>query len=134
MIGVEIQGLEETIAAIRAVPSVLDREKAFTDASSQFRQRLTEVTPVGYSGKLKKSVIAEVGPDEAMVGYEKGVETAGNPKLDSVLKPRTRGRSVLWVPAEDLEEMITQEFEDFQDVALTVLGASFAESLNNART
>jgi hypothetical protein len=134
MISLEIQGLEETIAAIRDVPTVLDREKAFSEVASQFKDRLIEVTPVGYSGRLKRSVIAEVEADEARVGYESGVETAGNPKLDSVLRVRTRGRSVLWVPVDDLEETLAQEFEDFEGVAMSVLEASFAESLANAST
>lgn len=134
MISVEIQGLEETIAALRDVPTVLDRQKALSEVASQFKERMTEVTPVGYSGRLKRSVLAEAGEDEARVGYESGVETAGNPKLDSVLKVRTRGRSVLWVPVADLEETLAQEFEDFEGVALSVLEASFAESLANAST
>ena len=126
----EIVGLQEAIAALRAIPTVIDREKVFTDVSNQFKARLVDATPIGYSGKLKKSVIAEVDEEQALVGYEEGVETAGNPKLDSVTRPRTRGRSVLWVHAESLEELLAQEFEDFEGTAVSVLEESFAEQIN----
>ena len=126
----EILGLQETISAIKAIPFVIDREKAFTDVANQFKVRLTDATPVGYSGKLKKSVIAQVDEEEAVVGYEEGVEKAGNPKLDSVTRPRTRGRSVLWVHAESLEELLAQEFEDFEGTAVSVLEELFAEQIN----
>lgn len=126
----EILGLQETISAIKAIPLVIDREKAFADVAGQFKARLTDATPIGYSGKLKKSVIAQVDDEEAIVGYEEGVETAGNPKLDSVTRPRTRGRSVLWVSAESLEELLAQEFEDFEGTAVSVLEELFAEQIN----
>ncbi len=127
---VEIVGLRETVDAIRALPTVLDRKKALTEVAGQFQARVSDVTPAGYSGKLQKSVIARVDEDEAMVGYEEGVEKAGNPKLDSVTRPRTRGRSVLWVPPKDLEELLAQEFEDFEATATSVLESSFLEQLN----
>lgn len=127
---IEVTGLEETIDAIRDLPSVLDREQVFTRVSSQFKQRLSSATPVGYSGKLQRSVVAEVDDDHGVVGYEEGVEKAGNPKLDSVTRPRTRGRSVLWVHVESLEELATQEFEDYQDTAVSVMESAFLEQLN----
>lgn len=127
---IEILGLEETLDAIRAMPTVIDRARAFTPVADQFKARLTDATPIGYSGKLKKSVIAQVDDEQAIVGYEEGVETAGNPKLDSVTRPRTRGRSVLWVHAESLEELMAQEFEDFESTAVSVLEESFAEQIN----
>lgn len=127
---VELIGLRETVDAIRALPTVLDRKKAFTEAADQFKARLTDATPIGYSGKLKKSVLAQADDEEARVGYEEGVETSGNPKLDSVTRPRTRGRSVLWVPSGDLEELLAQELEDFEATAVSVLEASFAEQIN----
>jgi hypothetical protein len=74
-------------------------------------------------------VIAEFDDDEARVGYGAGVETAGDPKLDSVLKPRTRGKSVFWVPSADLGELLAQEFEDFEGEALSVLATSFGEMI-----
>lgn len=127
---IEVTGLEETIDAIRDLPSVLDREQVFTRVSSQFKQRLSSATPVGYSGKLQRSVVAEVDDHHGVVGYEEGVEKAGNPKLDSVTRPRTRGRSVLWVHVESLEELATQEFEDYQDTAVSVMESAFLEQLN----
>jgi hypothetical protein len=130
MIGIEIQGLEETIDALQALPTVIDRGQVFSQVSTQFKQKLTAVTPAGYSGKLQRSVIDEVSDEQAVVGYEAGVEKAGNPKLDSVTRPRTRGRSVLWVRVEDLEDLATQEFEDFEDTAVSVMESAFLEQLN----
>ncbi len=120
-----ILGLEETKQALLDFPSVLDTDRALRDVASQFRARISSVTPVGYSGRLKRSVMAEFDEGVARVGYEEGVETSGNPELDSVLRPRTRGRSVLWVPAEDLGELLAQEFEDFEGVAMSVLEDAF---------
>lgn len=127
---VSLVGLESLKEKLGDLPTVLDSSQALADVARQFKDRMSAVTPAGYSGRLKRSVIAEFDAEEVRVGYESGVETAGNPKLDSVLKPRTRGRSVFWVPAADLGELLAQDFEDFEGEALSVLAASFGEMLD----
>lgn len=127
---VEVAGIEEAIAAIKELPSVIERRQVLSRVASEFHQKLASATPIGYSGKLQKSVVAEVDDEQGVVGYEQGVEKAGNPKLDSVTRPRTRGRSVLWVHVESLEEIATQAFEDYQDTAISVMESAFLEQLN----
>jgi hypothetical protein len=127
---ITVTGLDEAISAIESLPSVLDRMRVFEDVSAQFKQRLTSTTPAGYSGRLQKSVLSQVDDEQGLVGYESGVETAGNPKLDSITRPRTRGRSVLWVHVADLEELVTQEAEDFGDIGVSVMESAFLEQLN----
>lgn len=125
-----VEGMEEVIASLKELPTVIDRRRVFSDVASQMKQRLTSVTPLGYSGKLKRSVVSEVDEEQAVVGYEEGVETAGNPRLDSVIRPRTKGRSVLWVHVQDLEEMAKQEFDDFSEVAVSVMESGFLEQID----
>jgi hypothetical protein len=70
-------------------------------------------------------VIYEANEDESLVGYEQGVETAGNPKLDSVREVRTRGGSVIsrkkWIQPSDLESVLQETFDSFSDEAVEVL-------------
>jgi len=123
---VVIRGLEDVLEAFRDLPSVLERSDAVADVARRFRAQMTAVTPAGYSGRLGRSVLAEFDQNEARVGYEEGVETAGNPRLDSVMRGRTSGRSVLWVSPADLGELLSQEFEDFEGEAMSVLENSYA--------
>lgn len=130
MITFSLSGVDETIESLSGLPSVIERRPPLEEVSREFAGVLKESTPKGYSGRLPSSVKADVDDDEAVVGYEAGVETAGNPKLDSVLRARRRGRSVLWVRAEDLESVMSGAVEQYSPTAVSVLEARFAEQLN----
>ena len=125
MISIGLVGLKETIAAVQRLPTSIERAPAFEEAAQTFSARLRAATPPGYSGKLRDSVIYEASDEESLVGYEEGVETSGNPKLDSVREGRTRGGSVLsrkkWVQASDLESVLQETFDSFSDEAVEVL-------------
>jgi hypothetical protein len=76
-------------------------------------------------------VIYEASEDEALVGYEREVETAGNPDLDSVIRPKTRGRSVLkWVSTDELSTVLEETFDSYSQEAVTFMGDRFAEEIN----
>ena len=130
MITFEIRGLDEFVDKLKSLPSVIDRQGPLKEVSSKFESVLVEATPPGYSGKLKNSVVSAVSDEEAIVGYEGGVETAGNPKLDSVTRPRTRGRSVLWVRVDSLEQVFEDAFGSFSSEAASVLESRFAEQVD----
>jgi hypothetical protein len=125
VISISLVGLQETLAAVQRLPTSIERAPAFEEAAQTFSARLRAATPPGYSGKLRDSVIYEAGDEESLVGYEEGVETAGNPKLDSVREVRTRGGSVIsrkkWVQSSDLESVLQETFDSFSDEAVEVL-------------
>ena len=127
MSGIVVVGLNEVIAKLRAVPSVIDREVVTTSVAEKFVARLRAATPVGYSGRLRESVLYETGEELAVVGYDEGVETAGNPELDSVLRPRKRVRSVLkWSPVDELTSVMANTFDGFSSEAVTYMETSLA--------
>ena len=125
MISITLTGLAETIEAIQKLPTTVGGKPAFEEAAQVFSARLRAATPPGYSGKLKDSVIYEADARESVVGYEQGVETSGNPKLDSVRDVKTRGSSVLsrrkWVQTSDLESVLQETFDSYADDAVTLL-------------
>lgn len=131
MITVSLEGVADVVAAIRALPTSISTEPALEEIGQTFSARLRAATPKGYSGKLKDSVLYEVssGGGEVVVGYESGVETAGNDRLDSVRKARTRGRSVLrtWVKAEELESVLSDTFDAYIPEAMSVLERSLPD-------
>lgn len=132
MITAELVGLEELAAAVRRVPTSIDRRSVFEDVSQQFSARLRAATPKGYSGKLKDSVIYSVEDEQAEVGYEAGVETAGDPSLDSVTRPRRRGRSVLaraWVKPEQLESVLQEAFDSYAPEGAALMESRFMEEV-----
>lgn len=132
MIGVSIEGIDEITEKLRAIPTSIDRRTIFEEVAQKFSARLRAATPVGYSKKLRDSVIYQVSDDSAEVGYESGVETAGNPDLDSVTRPRTRGRSVLrkWVQADELESVLAETFDAYAAEAVTHLEEAFADGIS----
>lgn len=145
MITVSVEGLDDIIEAIRKIPSSLDRETIFSDVADEFADRLKSATPEGYSGKLEESVLFRASNDEAEVGYEDGVESAGNPAYDSVTAARgtTTGRSVLarravprrprrtWVQTSELQSVLQETFDSYAPEAVTTLEAHFAEEIDN---
>jgi hypothetical protein len=129
---VELKGVEEVLAAIRRIPTSIDTKSVFSDVSEKFADRLRAATPPGYSGRLEKSVLWQADEEEGLVGYEEGVEGAGNPSLDSVIRPNTRGRSVLrWVAVDELETILEETFTAYAPEAVTYMESELWHSLKN---
>ncbi len=127
----KLEGLEDVIEAMRRLPTSLDRQTVFDDVSQQFSARLRAATPLGYSGRLRDSVVFESDDEQAVVGYEEGVEKAGNPKLDSVTRPNTSGRSVLrWTPADELEGVMEETFAAYSPDGVSLMESRLAEQIN----
>lgn len=127
----KITGLDEVIAKLNKIPSSIDRAPVLEEVAEIFAARLRAATPKGYSGRLKDSVIYESSKDAASVGYEKEVETAGNPALDSVIRPRTRGRSVLkWVSEDELEAVLAETFDAYAKEGVLFMEEKLAEQIN----
>lgn len=128
---VSIVGMGDVIREMEALPSALDRQSVYEGVAEKFAPRLRAATPAGYSGRLRDSVIHAVSDDEASVGYERDVETAGNPALDSVIRPSTRGRSVLrWVAVDELASILEETFDAFSAEAVTSMADGLAEQIN----
>lgn len=133
MNGVRIKGLNEIIAKLEKLPARIDSETVLGEASEIFAARLRAATPKGYSGKLKDSVIYESEGEEAFVGYEREVETAGNPDLDSVIRPKTRGRSVLkWVSTDELGTVLEETFDAYSPEGVLFLQDRLVEEINGS--
>lgn len=127
----KITGLNEVISELKKLPSSIDRAPVLEEVSEIFAARLRAATPSGYSGRLKDSVIYESSKDVAFVGYEQEVETAGNPALDSVIRPRTRGRSVLkWVSEDELEAVLEETFDAYATEGVLFMEEKLAEQIN----
>jgi hypothetical protein len=130
-VSVKISGLREVIQEFKRLPTVIDRETVYDEVSQTFAARLRAATPTGYSGQLRDSVIYEVSEATAEVGYEQEVETAGNPDLDSVVRPQTRGRSVLrWVSVDELSAVLEETFDAYAPEGVTVMSDRFAEQID----
>jgi hypothetical protein len=125
LISITLSGLNETIEAVKKLPTTVGGKPVFEEAAQAFSARLRAATPPGYSGRLKDSVIYEADASESIVGYEQGVETSGNPRLDGVLAAKTKGKSVIarrkWVQADDLESVLQEAFDSYADDAVTLL-------------
>jgi hypothetical protein len=129
---VELKGVEEVLDAIRRIPASIDTKSVFSDVSEKFADRLRAATPPGYSGRLEKSVLWQSDEEEGLVGYDEGVERAGNPALDSVIRPNTRGRSVLkWVAVDELESILEETFTAYAPEAVTYMESELWHSLKN---
>jgi hypothetical protein len=122
-----LEGSTQVIDSLRGLVESLDVPSAIEDGASWFAEKVREKTPPGYSGKLPESVLYEVDDNGAYVGFDASVETAGIAALDSVTRPRTRGRSVLsrpakeWVQAEELASVLEQSFDDYSSGAVSVI-------------
>jgi len=133
MSSVRIKGLNEIIAKLEKIPARVDSESALGEASEIFAARLRAATPKGYSGRLKDSVIYEADGEEAFVGYEREVETAGNPDLDSVIRPKTRGRSVLrWASTDELSTVLEETFDAYSPEGVLFLQKRLVEEIDGS--
>lgn len=134
MITASIDGLGEVKSSVLSLASMIEPRKHLSDVSESFAARLRAATPVGYSGKLRDSVIYSVDDTQATVGYEQGVETAGRESLDSVRSVRTRGRSVIqrkkWVTPGELEAVLQETFDSYSDEAVALLEESMASGIS----
>lgn len=131
MNGVKITGLNEVIAELKKLPDSIDRAPVLEEVSEIFAARLRAATPRGYSGKLKDSVIYEASDEGAFVGYEREVETAGNPDLDSVIRVKTRGRSVIkWVSADELGTVLEETFDAYAPEGVLFMEERLLEQIN----
>ena len=127
----KITGLNEVISELKKLPSSIDRAPVLEEVAEIFAARLRAATPKGYSGKLRDSVIYEASDEEAFVGYEREVETAGNPALDSVIRPKTRGRSVLrWVSADELSTALEETFDAYAPEGVLFMEERLLEKIN----
>jgi len=131
MKSIVLEGLDDVVSSVRAFPASVDTSSAFEEIGQEFSARLRAATPKGFSGRLKDSVMYELAAegDEVVVGYEEGVQTAGDEKLDSVRRPRTKGSSVLrrWIQAEDLESVLEETLDAYADEAVSVLERSLPD-------
>jgi hypothetical protein len=124
-------GYDDLLEAVRSFPTTLDYEPAYREAADFLAEKLKENTPKGYNRKLPDSVITVVTAAGAEVGYERGVETAGDRSLDSVTRPRTRGQSVLsrWVSADQLSSILEQTYDDFADESVRIFADGIAREM-----
>jgi hypothetical protein len=129
--GVSLVGLDEAIASLRLLPVLIDRWEVHDQVAQRFEPRLRAATPRGYSGRLRDSVISETSDEALLVGYERDVETAGNPALDSVIRPQTKGRSVLrWASTDELSSVLEETFDAYSDEAVELMTTLFAEQID----
>lgn len=129
---VELKGVDEVLNEIRRIPTSIDTRSVFSDVSQRFADRLRAATPPGYSGRLEKSVLWQADESEGLVGYDEGVERAGNSALDSVIRPNTRGRSVLrWVAVDELESILEETFTAYAPEAVSHMESELWHSLKN---
>jgi hypothetical protein len=133
VISVSLEGLEDAIAAVRGVPSLLNTRTAFDEAGRYLSSVVREATPPGYTANLQKSVTYEAGEESLLVGYEDGVATAGDDKYDSVTRPRTQGRSVVrrrWVKRDELSVILSEAVDDGLPEALSVIERSVSRGIS----
>lgn len=89
MLEIEISGLDEAKSVLLRMTDGSVATNAIASATDEFKRVIAEATPEGYSRRLPRSVASQIDGDLALVGYEPGVEVAGNPDLDSVVRPQT---------------------------------------------
>lgn len=134
MIDAKLVGLDEVAEKVRMLPSTIGFESAFDEAGRRMEAILRDRTPAGYNQKLGSSVLYEATKSGFAVGYESGVETAGNASLDSTTRPRTRGRSVLsrrrWVSRDELQSVLEESVDESLDEVLSVIERSIASGLS----
>ena len=125
---IEVRGLDELIRSIEKM-AVIDVRPAVSAAASTFADKLRAGTPVGYSGKLKSSVVQDDEDEHSEVGYEAGVETAGDPELDSVIRPKKAVRSVLvWTRPKELAGVLAATFDSYEGEGVLSLETRMMEA------
>jgi hypothetical protein len=131
MSGAQLIGLSDVIRELKALPKAVENSGVTGEVSEIFASRLRAATPAGYSGKLKDSVIYGESNDGAFAGYEREVETAGNPKLDSVIRPKIKGRSVLvWVTTDELGSVLEETFDSYVSEGVSFMERRLVEEID----
>lgn len=131
MSGVRVTGIDDVVRKLQGLSESIDQKQVFGEVAEIFAARLRAATPPGYSGRLKDSVIYEADDEGAEVGYEREVETAGNPELDSVIRPKTRGRSVLkWVSTDELSAVLEETFDAYAPEGVVFMEDKLLEQIN----
>lgn len=128
-----VSGLEKTIDSVRRLPSSIGLRSIYDEVCQEFSARLRAATPLGYSGQLKDSVVYEASDEQGIVGYEPGVETAGDERLDSVLRVRQRGQSVLsknWVRPSQLEAIFQESLDSYSQEGAALMQSRIADGLS----
>ena len=123
----DLLGLGAVIQSLRDYPDSLDITSVLDRVADTFSAKLASQTPAGFSGKLQRSVVSGEEGDQIIVGYEEGVETAGNPRLDSVLRAKSQGRSVLWVKPSQLDEILGETSDSFESEAISIFESILSE-------
>ena len=124
-------GLDDTLEALSEIPSVIERSGLVAETAKKFEGRLRAATPTGYSGRLRESVLGEESDGKSLVGYDRAVETAGNPRLDSVVRPETEGKSVLrWTHVGELEAVLQETVAAFSSEGISTMKSIFARQID----
>jgi hypothetical protein len=99
--------------------SVIESDAPETTAK-RFADSLEARTPIGFTGKLKATVLVEQIDDYTFAaGFSSGVERPGNTVLDA--KKKT-GRSVLWVGRDELEDIFEDAIGEFRGESVLMAG------------
>lgn len=135
MISVEVTGLDAAIEAVRNVSTTIGMESAFESAAQRASAILREQTPPGFTGQLASAASYELIEGGFVVGYSRGVERRGNPRLDSVRRPSTAGRSVFnrprrWVTADELRDNLEDTVDSNSGEILSVIERGVASGLS----
>lgn len=111
MISISLRGLDEVVEKIKAIPTALGRDTVFDGATKEFTVLLASKTPPGYSGRLGRSVLSASVDGGSVVGFDEGVETAGDSALDGRRKSRKRRRR--WVSVDELETVLMASADEY---------------------
>lgn len=132
MISISVTGVDGVLETIRRIGTSVNTASAYEEVCQQFSARLRAATPVGYSGTLGDSVVYEVSDESGVVGYEAGVETAGEGDPESVLRLRTRGQSVLaknWVKPSELEAILQDSLAEYQQEGAALIESRLSDGI-----
>lgn len=116
----KVEGLDTIGEAYESLlESVIDSDSP-KSAAERFADALEARTPVGFTGKLKRSVLVEQIDDATFAaGYSIGVERPGNEVLDARKK---KGRSVLWVSEDELSDIFDDVARSFPSESVLMAG------------
>jgi hypothetical protein len=102
------------------LPSVsLNNVDAASVLAGGFYDVLRDVTPAGYSGRLRDSVLIENAGEAVLVGYDESVETGGMPSLEQI--PKRRRTVLRWVSVDELESVIAGALSTYSGAASVLL-------------
>jgi len=116
----KVRGLDEIADVYESMLESVIASDSPEATAGKFSDMLEARTPVGFTGKLKKSVLVEKIDDATYAaGYSIGVERPGEPLLDA--KKKT-GRSVLWATQDELADVFDDVLASFNGDSVLVAG------------